>query len=160
MQRTNSKQRGIAAVEMLVGIGIVALILVFTTHAIMRFINTGNDIAEKTQALYLAEEALEVVRFLRDDNWDTISDLTNDTAHYLDIDSGAISITGTPEIIEGFKRSFYISDVYRDNNDSIVASTTVGSSADTSSKYVTAVISWGTPTSTVSLTTILGDIAP
>lgn len=160
MRSKRVRKRGVAAVEMLVGIAIASLILIFTTYAIMSFVSAGRDIADKTQALYLAEEALEVVKFLRDGDWDTLDGLSDNTRYYLDIDPTTIGLNGSPEIVGIFRRSFYVTDVYRNNTDEIVASTTAGSSADSGSKYVTAVVTWGTPTSTVELTTIIADIAP
>lgn len=153
-RKTQTTQRGISAVEMLVGISIAALILVFVTHAIMRFVNTGLDTAEKTQALYLAEGGIELVRHIRDKSWSNISTLTNGDTYYLDVSSTIVSITNTPEVIDGFTRSFVVEPVERNSNDDIVQSGT----NDPDSKYVTVTVSWGTPTSTVELTSIIADI--
>jgi len=153
--------RGVTAIEVVIGVSIAALILVFTMYAIMLFVNAGRTVSEKTEAVYLAEEALELIRFVRDGAWSNISSLTNNTTYYLDITGGAITVTNTPEVIDGFRRSFIISNVYRNavTND-IVASTTGGSVADSSSKYVTATVSWGVSTSTISLTSILTNLNP
>lgn len=147
-------KNGVSAVEILIGVAIVSLILVFSSHAIARFTNIGRDLAEKTQTLYFAEEALETVRFARDEQWSNISGLTDGTTYYLSISTTTVSITGTPEIVEGYTRSFAVDSVERDGNDDIVVSGT----PDPNSKYVTATVSWGVPTTSVSLTTIVADI--
>jgi type II secretory pathway pseudopilin PulG len=146
--------RGITAIEILVGVGIAAFILVFSVNAIMLFTNTSRDIAEQTQALYLAEEALEMVRFIRDDQWSKIGNLTDGTTYYLDVSPTVIGTTSVPEVIGVFTRSFVVDSVERNGSDDIVGSGT----EDPDSKYVTATVSWGSPVSTVSLTTILADI--
>lgn len=148
--------RGISSVEMLVGISIAALILLFVTHAITRFVNVGQETAEKTKALYLAEEGLELVRFVRDESWSNISTLTDGTTYYLDVSSTTVAISGTPEVIDGYyERSFVVDAVERDGNDDIVTSGT----ADPQSKYVTVTVSWDTPTQTTELTSIIADIS-
>ena len=151
---TQHDGRGVTIFEIMIGIGLVSLILVFTTHAITRFVEVGGDIADKTEALYLAEESLEALRFLRDGSWSTVSGLTDGTEYYLSISSTTIGVTTTPEWVGIFRRSFVIDSVERDGNDDIVTSGT----PDGDSKYITASVSWGAPTSTVSLTTILADL--
>ncbi len=159
--RLHSRRRGFTALETAIGVSLVALVLTFVMTTVAQFINTGRTTTQKTQALYLAEETLELVRFVRDVSWTNISSLTNGTTYYIRVASGAVSVTTTPQIAAGFTRSFVISNVYRNaTTDDIVASTTGGSVADTSTKYVTARVVGGNPTSTVSLTTIIADLDP
>ena len=153
-----SQTRGVSGVEMLIGISLAALVLVFTTHAIVRYVNVGSDISDKTVALYLAEEQLELVRYVRDEAWTNISTLTNGTTYYIDIGPASISITSTPQPIGQYQRGFFVKDVYRNSDDDIVASTTPGSTADADTKYVTSFVTWGSSSSTVSLTSIVADI--
>jgi type II secretory pathway pseudopilin PulG len=159
-QSKSSHARGVTAVEMLFGISIVGIILVFAMNAIQNYINSAKSTTEKTQALYLAEEGLELMRFVRDQDWSTFSAIPENNPRYLSIGSTTISLTTTPEIVDGFVRTITVSNVYRDSNDDIVASTTVGSVADANTRYVTATITWGSPTTTTSLTSILADIRP
>lgn len=146
--------RGITAVEMLVGISILAVVFIAISFSIMQFINTGRDVADRTQALFLAEEGLEMVRYIRDAQWQHIADLTNGTTYYLEVTGGTIATTTVPEVIGIYTRSFMVSPVERDGNDDIVQSGT----PDSTSKYVTATVSWGNPVQSVSLTSIIADI--
>jgi type II secretory pathway pseudopilin PulG len=153
--------RGITSIELVFGVTIVGIILVYSMNSIAQFVNSARDVTEKTQALYLAEEGLELTRFMRDNNWTYVSAIPLNTTRYLATSTGAtILVSTTPEVIGSFTRSFTVQNVYRNSNDDIVASTTGGSTADTGSKYVTMMVSWGTPTKSVSLTTILANIAP
>jgi len=148
------KSRGIGAVEMLVGISILAIMFIAISFTVMRFINTGKDVADKTQALCLAEETLEMVRFIRDEKWNHIQSLTDGTIYYLDVTGTDIATSTTPEIIDIYTRSFTIDSVERDGSDDIVTS----GAQDNTSKYVTATVTWGSPAKSVSLMTILADI--
>ena len=151
----NNRSLGISSVEVLIGVGIFAMILILSTHALVRFISVGLDIADKTQALYLAEEGIELAHFIRDESWSSISNLSDNTDYYFNITGSDISTSTTPELIDSiFTRRFRVYPVERDANDDIVVSGT----DDPDSKYVTVTVTWGAPTSTVSLTGIVANI--
>lgn len=153
--------RGFTAVEVLIGVALASVILIFAANTVALFINAGRVVSEKTKALYLAEEGLELVRFVRDESWSTLSALSTSGTHYLGVTSSSITTSTTPEYIDGFRRSFTVKNVYRNTTtNDIVASTTGGSAADTDSKYITVSVAWGTPTTTISMTSILTDLTP
>lgn len=155
------RPRGFTAVEILVGVAILSLVLIFVSSTIGLFINAGRTVSEKTKALYLVEEGLELARFVRDESWNTISALPINTTRYFNITGSAITITTTPEVIDGFRRSFQVQNVYRNTTTKdIVASTTGGSVADTDSKYIIMTVAWGNPTTTITMTSILTDLTP
>lgn len=156
--RNKKNKKGITAVEAVVGVSIAALILTFTTHTIVRFIRTSGDSADKTQALFLAEEGLEFTRYIRDDAWGNISALTNGATNYIEVGASTITTTTTPEVIGQFTRSFIIEPIYRDSNDDIVPSTEPSATADTDSKEVEAIVTWGNPAKSVSLKTIVSNL--
>lgn len=152
---------GVTAVEVVLGISIAALVLVFTMYAVTQFVNASRLISQKTQALYLVEEGMEMVRFVRDESWSTFSGLPLDVTRYLTQSGSTITVTNTPEVIDGLTRSLTFSSVYRDTvTHDIVASTTGGSVVDTNTKYVTVTVSDGTPSLTLSLTSILTNLDP
>lgn len=153
------KNSGITSLEVVVGVSIAGIIIAFAMNALTLFINSARDANSKTQALYLAEEGLELARFIRDENWSSLSALSLGAPHYFSISGSAITFTSTPEVIEGFTRSVVLQNVYRNTTtDDIVASTTSGSAADTHSKYITITVTDGAVEA--ALTTILTDIAP
>ena len=153
--------RGITVLEVVIGVSIAALVLTFSVHAITQFINASRSISEKTAALYLAEEGLEMVRFVRDSSWATVSALSVNTVYGIRINGSNISIVAGPESIDGFTRSFTVQNVYRNAaTQDIVASTTGGSVADTGSKYVFMTVAGGIDPATTTLTTILTNLDP
>ncbi len=155
------RTKGVSAVELLVGVSIAALILISASYSITLFMDASHEVSEKTQALYLAEDGLELTRFVRDNDWANISALTMGTTYYFDVTDSSVGLGLTPEVIGGYSREVVFENVYRDTTTlDIVASTTVGSSADPSTKYVTVTVVWGVPSRTVSLTSILADVTP
>jgi Flp pilus assembly pilin Flp len=155
-----SEERGVTAIEVAIGVSIAALVLIFATNTLMLFMNVGRTASEKTKAVYLAEEGIELLKFRRDDGWSNISTLSANTTYYFSVSPTTITVTPTPQVVDGYTRSFRISNVYRNSSDDIVASTTSGAVADTSSKYVTVSVAWGAPTTTISLSSIITDIDP
>lgn len=138
-------------------VSIAALVIVFSTHAIVYFVTAGSDLARKTQALFLAEEALEVARFVRDEDWGEISALTPGNTYYLDVGTSSASIVGSPEVIGEFTRSIVVEEVSRSSgNDDIVPNGMAGSAVDSGTVLLTAYVSWGN--GTTSLSTYLADI--
>lgn len=161
MFRRYVHRRGITAVEAVIGLSIAGLMLTYAAHAIVTFISSARAVTEKTQALYLAEDGLELLRFVRDNDWSNVSGLSLGTPHYLDVASTYVRATTTPETIGDFSRSFTLRNVYRNSStDDIVASTTSGAVADPDSKYVTMTVSWDGGTESVALTGILADLEP
>lgn len=84
MRLLNNK-RGIAIVEILIGTSILTIILAFISTTLVLFLDTSNLAMEQTQALYLAEEGQEFLRYLRDEDWDTIAGLTEGDTYYLSL---------------------------------------------------------------------------
>jgi len=153
------KISGVTSIEVVIGVSLAGIIVVYSANSIVQFINTARDITFETQALYLAEEGLELVRYIRDNDWTEIGTLSLGSTEYLEVTSSDVSVSGTAEVIDEFTRSFSVENVYRSPGTfDIVASTTGGGVADPDSKYVTVTVSWGNPIQNVSLTTILTNI--
>ena len=132
-----SGSEGTTLVEVLVGVSIVAIVSIFVGLSVYQFSVVRNNILDDTNKLYLAEEAYEIIRFLRDADWSNISGLTNNTSYYLQVSTTTVAIGGSAEVIDGkFNRSFLVQPVYRNNSGDIVASTTSGASIDTDAKHL------------------------
>jgi type II secretory pathway pseudopilin PulG len=161
MKKWYQTRQGITSIEVVIGVSIASIVLVYAMNALSLFINSARDVGIRTQALYLAEDGLELMRFMRDTDWATFSGIPLNTTRYLDISSTAILPTTAVETVGDFTRSFQVSNVYRNSStDDIVASTTGGSVADSESKYVTVTVGWGTTGDAVSLSTILVNLDP
>ena len=152
-----NKCRGITVVEALVGISILGFVLVFVSMTQTVFFAASGKVLNTTKAMYLAEEGQELIRYVRDEDWDEIAALTVGTDYYFDVTSGDIATTTSPEVIDTiFTRKFVLNNLNRDANDDFVES---GGSSDTGGRVVTVTVSWGTEsTSLTALVTNIHDI--
>lgn len=118
------KQTGQALVEVLVAMGIAALILpaVFTGFITSREGKVQTE--ARFKAVNLAKEAAEAVRIVREANWNNIA--ANGTYHPV-IVSGTWSLANGSETIDEFTRSIAISDLIP---------------ADPSEKKITITVAW------------------
>lgn len=154
-------QQGVGSIEIVIGVTIASLIILFSINAIARFITLGADQVERVQALYLAEEVLEATRFLHDENWSDIASLTNGTTYYIDFSGSTIEATTTPILVNGiFSQTFVLIEVYRAvADDDIVASTSPESKViDSDTRFVIASVAWGGTGATTTLEQYLADI--
>lgn len=151
-------RRGVSIVEVILGVSIAALAIAFMSHTIVRYASVGTETLDRTRAVFLAEEGLELMRYLHDDSWTNMSSLTTGTSYYLTISTTTIATSTTPTLIDGtYTRTITTSPVYRATaSDDIVASTSAVSKAlDPDTVLVTAIVLWGTPTTTVRLSEYL-----
>lgn len=152
-----SHTKGIVLVEVVIGIGIVAVVTVAIGLSITTYLNARNALLDDVKAVYLAEEGYELIRALRNDNWTTFESLAIDIEHYLAVGTSSLAFTATPEVIDtNFERLFYLRDVYRDTNDDITASTTSGASVDSGMREVEVHV--GGPNGTTTFVGILGNV--
>lgn len=142
-------KKGIALVEVLFGVAIAGLVIVFVSHTLTLFVIGAGETRIKTKALYLAEEGMESVRYLRDSSWSLFdTELSNGTTYYLAMATSSFATTTVPEVIDGtYTRSFEITEVRRDADDDIVDS---GGTVDPDSRYITFTVGWGTASVTLS----------
>lgn len=155
------KKRGMLAIEVAFGVSIAMLVVVFTTYAVARFASYGRESLDRARAVFLAEEGVELMRYLRDSSWTNMSSLQNGTPYYFSISTSTIATTPTPFLIDGkYVRTVVVYPAYRaTSGDDLVASTSaVSKSVDDDTKLVTVSVSWGMSTSTVSLSSYLTNI--
>jgi len=119
LRELQNKNRGFALLEIVIASFIIAAIAFGLISVFLLSQNTAKLSREKLQAAFLAEEGLEVLRFLRDSGWTAnISSLAVGTDYYLVFSTTTPSWTisvAPPQKIEGlFERSFRVEDVSRD----------------------------------------------
>ena len=105
----------------------------------------------EAEATYLAEEAIETVKVLRNDGWATnIAPLTNGTTYYSTLSGSDWTLTTTDPgpINNQYSRTIVVEEVYRDTNDDIASTGTL----DVKTKKVTATVTWSEHGSTESVT--------
>lgn len=157
MQRTQHN-RGLSIVEVMLGLALFAVIFVLIFEALTVFFANHTRVMEQQQAVYLAEEGQEALRYLRDEDWNTLDGLTPGDVYYVAISTSTIESTTTPQVYDGkFTRSFVVWPAYRNSEDDLVASTTSGASLDDNGFMSIMTVTWGSGEQ-VQLTSLLTNL--
>jgi type II secretory pathway pseudopilin PulG len=152
-----AKIKGISLVEVLIGVSIVAALLVVIGYSINTYVSARAALLNNTKATYLAEEGLEIIRAVRDNDWNIIDALPTNATRYLSVSTTTFSIVPTPEIIDSnFYREFKVRPVYRNASDDIVASTTAGATVDDGSRQIYMYV--GGPAGTTTMQAIITNL--
>ncbi len=145
--------------EVLVAASIILVFLLALFGAHNLYLKAAFSSGEVIKATTLAEESLEVVRFLRNGSWDrNIAPLSLDTDYFLTFNSGIWATSTTNAFLDNlFERKIRLSAVYRDVNGDIVSS---GGTLDPDTRLVVSTVSWQlrNTTTTRSVSTYLTDL--
>ena len=149
---------GLALVEAMIATSLVLALLIslFAVHNIYLRIALANS--NDVKATFLAEEALEVLRFFRDASWENIDSLVNGTNYSLTFNLGSWATTTSNIYIDSmFERRVVLSAVYRDGSSRIVES---GGTLDPETRKITVNVSWlkRGATTTKSIATYLSNL--
>jgi prepilin-type N-terminal cleavage/methylation domain-containing protein len=131
---------GFGIIEVLVTVVIISLIIVGLYSASVRALQLIQHSTQRSQATFLAEETIEVLRSLRDAGWSSsFGTLTSGTDYYLALSGGVWTITTTNIFIDKtFERTFAIEDANRDGSYDIASTGT----PDDDTKKIIVSVSW------------------
>lgn len=135
------QNKGVGLIEILVAIAIIGLILTSLAGLGNFILKINQQNKQSVIAAFLAQEAIEAIRAIKEENWNLIANLT-DSNPYHPIKAGSPLkwvLTAGAETINGLTRQITVSPVYRDTNDNIITS---GGILDPETKKITAVVSW------------------
>ena len=133
-------EKGFSIIEILILTMIISVVTLMVVLSIQVYTNMSRQNASNIQTAILFEETAEVIQLLRDDSWDSnIAVLDLDTDYYLHWDGSNYSATSTPIITAGkYERTFSLSEIERDGNDTIVTS----GSVDANTLLVNITVRW------------------
>lgn len=117
MNSVLQKNKGVGLLEVVVASAILSLVLFAFTSSLSLYSQASVDATSRTQALFLAEESVEVVRGLRDAGWTAnIKDLAVDTPLGIsfDVANPKWTIDEAPDVTGSFTRTLTFRDVYRE----------------------------------------------
>src|SRR3989344_1703741 len=136
-----SSQKGLSIIELLIAIGLTSLILPVLVAGF--FIVRSNSLHQnqRLHAISYLREAVEAVRIVRDNSWESIS---VNGIYYPVATASSWMLSSGSEIINPYNltRQIEINDTYRDSSGLIVES---GGTLDPSTKKITVTVSWSTP---------------
>ncbi len=134
--------KGIALVEVIVGSAIIASSFVAIIGVFTALTKISYKALPRIQAAMIGEEAIEVMRSMRDAGYDArIGTLNSGTTYYLlwSSSTSAFITTTSPSLIDNtFTRKIVVAPAYRDNSYNLAPSGT----ADPDTKLVTITVSW------------------
>lgn len=138
-------KKGSGLVEILISVFIFSMVLGALIFASNAYLSGAKENLNTTKAAYLAEEGVEAVKIMRDVDWTSVENLTDNTNYFLYFDTSSTTnhiwmATSTQILIDDFfTRTFKVNNVYRDSNGRIVTS---GGTLDSNTKKLTVSISW------------------
>ena len=152
------KKTGFTLVEAVVSVAVIGIVLVSLSGVSAFLTRASNGNTAKIQALFLAEEGIEIMRILRDQGWTTnIASISLNSPFYLSFTGGNWQKSATNVFIDGlFERKVTLESVQRDSSSNIVSS---GGTVDPNIKKIIVSVSWSTrgATTTKSLSTYLAN---
>jgi hypothetical protein len=137
----NSKNKGQMLIELLLTIGLLAIIFPAILTGIIASREGKPQHIQRDQAVTLLKETEQAVRSVRDMGWTNIATFSATPLHPVISSSHWALVTGS-ETIDTLTRQIIISDVYRDTDGKITES---GGTIDPSIKKITTTISWNSP---------------
>jgi len=148
-------KKGSGIVEILVAIFIFTIVLGSLITASNMYLSGAGESLKTAQGAYLAQEGIEAVKTIRDNSWNSISSLVDNTDYYLyfNISSSTNTFweaTSTAFGVDSvFIRTFKSDSVYRDSDGRII---TNGGILDPNTKKVSVSVSWKSKSSTTTKT--------
>lgn len=134
--------RGIALVELIVGIALVSVIMLAIVGLAARNIRLSQIVLENVQADFLVEEGIEAIKLMRNDAWTNLTALAYDQEYGLAYVGTSWTATTASDTTDGFTRTFVLSEVTRDINDDIADTGTI----DTQTLLVNVDVAWASAT--------------
>lgn len=162
--QTKKPARGFGIIEVLVGSAIISIALFALADVVRLSHRAVSGSLDKTQARFLAQEGLEVVRIARDQSYSqNINPALDGVLYYLSFSTTTSlwSLSAAPQpLIDGmYDRTLSFSSVWRNgSDDDITASTSPGGVLDPGTKEVVATIAWNGGQATTSLSTYVTNL--
>lgn len=152
------QQRGQSLIELLIAIGLTAILLPALLTGIVSSREGKAQEAERLEALGLLREANEAVRNVREKGW---SNIATNGSYYPTISGSTWTLTSGTQTIGNFTRSVTIESVQRNPAGAIV---TAGGTVDPGTKKISTQVNWNNPypssvTSSEYLTRYLNNVA-
>ncbi|MBP9802787.1 MAG: hypothetical protein KBD14_00560 [Candidatus Pacebacteria bacterium] len=151
MLNKNQNQKGFMMVELIVISAVLMIIVIAASYVAKKSIEVSSRTLHTVEASFLLEEGAEVMRILRDTNFDNTDPAIEGTSNqYLTLVSGTWSLVDAPQTNGIFTRIININPVYRDSTTADIV--TSGGTLDTGTSKITITVSWTEGTETLSKT--------
>ena len=127
--------KGFGLVEVLVALGVFVLIAFWGVSVVLHSFSSNRLGDEETKATVYAQEGIEAVRSIKNQDWDSLSV----GSFGMDDSGGSWAFAGSSDSLDNFTRVVEISEVRRDGSGEIVET---GGSVDDDTVRVVSRVSW------------------
>lgn len=139
---------------------IISVVLLGLFVAYNLYLKIALTNTEKIQATFLAEEEIEALKAIRDNNWSAISALIPGSTYYISFNGSSWVISASPVayIDSIFERKFTVQSVLRDSSTKDIG---LSGSADADTRRIDATVSWigrNAATTSVSVSTYITNL--
>lgn len=147
-QEKKKSIRGVGMIEAMVVITIMSVAFAAILSAAVFFMRGGMFATDQVQALFLLDEGVEAVRFLRDEGYTTnIDPLVGSGVFYIEpVTNGWTSTTTNNLILGKYTRTMEVTEVYRRDSDDDIVPVSSGDpkTLDPGTVRLLVTVSWGT----------------
>jgi len=131
-------KRGFMTIEILVAVSIIVVSILAAMSVTQKSVYISRQSLHLSQASFLLEEGAEIIRILRDNSWDNISNLTIGADYYPTF-SENWSLSISPSTLDIFTRKITVANVNRDISSGDISS--LGEN-DLGTKLITITVTW------------------
>lgn len=140
MNKLKKKELGFGIIEIIVAVAIFVIIAVTAVSTVVQTFSTNRLAKEETLASFFAQEGVEAVRSIKNQNWNNLSYGT----FGLDNSSGKWQFLGSSDTNDKYTRQIVLSEVYRNETGNVIES---GGTLDDDTYKLDSTVSWNfTPT--------------
>lgn len=156
VQKNNSDRRGIGLIEAVIASALVTLIFSGLIAVFNFYLKNSVNLTDNIKSEFLAKEALEALRSIRDEDYALLSSLIRGNDYYLYFNGTKWTSTTTPQYVDNFDRRIKVYDVLRDGAGNIA----VAGTPDPDTLLLTTTVAWQEKgaTTTREISTYLGNI--
>jgi len=133
-------KKGFLLIEVVIVVSVIAIAILASMSAAQKSKQLSEYSVQISQANFLLEEGAEIIRILRDNGWNNISVLQNNTDYYFNLINNTWSLDlNNSENLGIFTRKVNISDIYRD---SVSGAISLSGNLDSGTKLISVFITW------------------
>ncbi|PIP73381.1 MAG: hypothetical protein COW88_02060 [Candidatus Lloydbacteria bacterium CG22_combo_CG10-13_8_21_14_all_47_15] len=141
--RNRTAQQGFGLIEIVIGSAIISSALLGIVFAGGTYERVSREVRETIKVSFLADEGVEAMRSIRDDDWSVFASLAVGTPYYLVFSGGQWTATATPDTIDSmFTRTVTLYNVSRDSATNKISTSSGGTYIDAETREVRASVSF------------------
>lgn len=134
-----TKKPAFSLIEIVVVLFLVVVIVPAINNVLSQSVRAMGTAQREVEALYLAQEGMEVVRAIRDSNWDSFASMSGQK--YLNTVANPPMLSDSSTLIDNkYERVVSIAQLYRDNSDELTTDSVGNEEAD--ARQVTVTVRW------------------